>query len=167
MELRIRINNLCRLLASLKYYIQILPSGERTWLVYKVVLVAFNEEVVGFLIFWLRPVCFCFDYCCVPFVVDLNVLDISFHCILQSILPWSGGYRGDITTKRITDTDRQYSAWTSSKDVATVTKSMGLLRTVNSALTCARTTDSPNLLAVCVLPQSPTLVSSLSWFFFF
>src|SRR4029434_4453397 len=56
------------------------------------------------------PVCFCFDYCCVPFVVDLNVLDISFHCILQSILPLSGGYRGDITPKRITDTDRQYSA---------------------------------------------------------
>ena len=27
-----------------------------------------------------------FDYCCVPFVVDINVLDTSFHCILQSIL---------------------------------------------------------------------------------
>src|SRR4029434_1707787 len=36
--------------------------------------------------------------------------------------------------------------------VATVTKRTGLLLTVNSALTCARTTDSPNLLAVCVLP---------------
>src|SRR4029434_10071560 len=30
--------------------------------------------------------------------------------------------------------------------------------TVNNALTFARTTDSPNLLAVCVPPQSPTLV---------
>ena len=26
----------------------------------------------------LRPVCFYFDYCCVPFVVDLNVLDITY-----------------------------------------------------------------------------------------
>src|SRR4029434_11271794 len=102
----------------------------------------------------------CFDYCCVPFVVNFNVLDLSFNCILQSILRCSGGYRGDITPKRITDTDRQCCACTSSKDVATVTKGAGLLRTVNSALTCARATDSTNLLAVCVLPQSPSLVFS-------
>src|SRR4029434_5503572 len=99
----------------------------------------------GFSFFLLRPVCFCFDYCCVPFVVNFNVLDLSFHCILQSILPCSGGYRGDITPKRITDTDRQCCAGVSSKDVATLTKGAGLLRSVNRGLTCATTTDSLNL----------------------
>src|SRR4029434_5595770 len=63
----------------------------------------------GFSFFLLRPVCVCFDYCCVHFVVDLNILDISFHCILQFLLPGSGGYRGGITPKIITHTER-YSA---------------------------------------------------------
>src|SRR4029434_8807892 len=88
------------------------------------------------LMFWIYPsTAYCSPFCL--------VLEDIAEILLQK--------------ESLTLTDR-CCALTSSKDVATVTKGAGLLQTFNSALTCARTTDSPNLLAVCVLP----LVSSLS-----
>src|SRR4029434_1973960 len=46
----------------------------------------------GFSFFLLRPVYFCFDYCCVHFVVDLNILDIlPLHIAVPFALIWRSG----------------------------------------------------------------------------
>ena len=51
-----------------------------------------------------RPVCNWLRFLLFPFVANFNIFYISFHCILQSLLPGSGRYRGGITSKIVTHT---------------------------------------------------------------
>ena len=80
--------------------------------------------------------------CCFLFVANFNIFNISFHCILPSLLPGSGRYRSGITPKILTPTDSYrlspYLPWlfglTVSRivsDVATVTKGAWPWGTVN------------------------------------